>query len=149
MIEISNTSRSDLQVIGACIENETTEYLEHFSAFSTYDDLVQIFSEKKRDLFRTIRKEDNICGIYFLRGFDEGFYIPSFGIYIIQKYSRAGLAAFAINDTIKLLEAQGVKRVMLKVANDNSRAYSLYSRKGFRYDRKCSDTGHDILMLQI
>ena len=100
MIEISNTSRSSLQIIGACIENETTEYLEHFSAFSTYDDLIQIFAERK-GLFRTIRKDANICGIYFLRVL-TGVYIPSFGIYIIQKYSRAGLAAFAINDAIKL-----------------------------------------------
>jgi len=149
MINLKVTSRNDACILAAGFEAERAEYTKHFTAFSNYNNLLSIIEKKRKDLVWTIRFQNQISGIYFLRGFDEGYCIPSFGIYVMEKFSGSGIARFALNDAIQKVQSMQIKHLMLKVSKKNIRAYKLYTEIGFVFNRRCPDTGQDILYLDI
>lgn len=149
MINFVKTSEIEAGIIGTALKKDNCDYKAHFSAFSNSNELIDLILKNRKDVYKTIKINEEVCGIYFLRGFQEGYEIPSFGIYIFEKYSGRGLAAKALEDAINVATNLGVDKVMLKVSKQNSKAYPLYLKHQFRFDRLCLNTGHDILIKEL
>jgi RimJ/RimL family protein N-acetyltransferase len=66
-----------------------------------------------------------------LRGFDEGYEIPSYGVWISSKFSNRGLSALTLHHAFAFCKLNGIKILLLKVHPENVVAKKLYESLGF------------------
>jgi ribosomal protein S18 acetylase RimI-like enzyme len=86
-----------------------------------------------RDVYLLARWGARVIGYGLLRGWDEGYEIPSLGIAVHPRFrgQRVGLALMHVLHAVARL--RGASRIRLKVYPDNRRALSLYRRLGYRF----------------
>ena len=85
-----------------------------------------------QDLYFAILLDgEEIIGYCMLRGWDEGYQIPSIGLCVLKKFQGLGIGKIIIKflETVAIL--QGCSRVMLKVNRDNFSAIKLYINQGY------------------
>jgi ribosomal protein S18 acetylase RimI-like enzyme len=88
-------------------------------------DLYFILLDKNEDL------KDDVLGYGILRGWDEGYEIPSLGIAIRPDAQRQGLARLLMNFLHAAARRRGAKAVRLRVFPSNGAAVSLYRSLGY------------------
>lgn len=81
-------------------------------------------------LFDDSRK---LVGYGLLRGWEEGFAIPSLGIYISPRARGTGAAATFMAALHSMSADKGALKVRLKVHGDNTIAHALYTRLGYQF----------------
>jgi GNAT superfamily N-acetyltransferase len=67
-----------------------------------------------------------------LRGWDEGYAVPSLGVAVRDGYQRRGFGRQMMEALHGMVRDQGGDRVRLRVAPDNTRARRLYDSMGYR-----------------
>lgn len=78
-----------------------------------------MLSAYREDVYSGVFWQEKLVGVFMLRGWDEGYEIPSFGALIDEKY-RGGAFMRLTLDTAKLIcEFAGAKRIMAKIHPDN------------------------------
>jgi sugar phosphate isomerase/epimerase/ribosomal protein S18 acetylase RimI-like enzyme len=114
-------------------------------------------SETARDLLKPERKdqffiaEENGVFVAFsmLRGKDEGFEIPSFGIFVDWERQKIGYGNRLCEWTFRWADRLGVQKIRLSVYEDNHHALSLYKKYGFTESERRNDkSGRVSLILQ-
>lgn len=72
-----------------------------------------------------------LVGFYMLRGFDEGYTTPSYGVWIAPEYSSKGLAKLTLSHAFAFCRLHRINKLMLKVYPDNAVAKKLFEKNGF------------------
>jgi len=136
----------DSPALAALIAAEPPGYLQHFTPFDfAADRLHQLLTAVQQDRFWAVRVADQLAGFFMLRGWDDGFARPSFGIYISSQFSGRGLARLALQYSLTWCRLNDVAAVMLKVDPTNEPARRLYLNAGFTDLDVCPRTGHQIM----
>lgn len=86
------------------------------------------------------------AGFYMLRGIDEGFADPMYGIFIAEEFSGLGLARLSLAHAESMCRLNGWTNILLKVDPANARAFALYEASGFRFLRTDPATGNQVLV---
>jgi RimJ/RimL family protein N-acetyltransferase len=134
------------QELSFMLSSGRPEYGKFFHPFSyAAADLSQRLSAVDRDRYWGIRCGESLAGFFMLRGWDEGFERPAFGVYIAEEYSKKGLFKLALQYAVSWCRLNGLKAIMTKVYPDNSRAAHVYEQAGFLFAGTCSDTGQRVL----
>ena len=89
-----------------------------------------------RDLYYAACAGGNVLAYGLLRGWEEGFEIPSLGIAIHPEARGRGLARPFMAFLHAAAKSRGAARVRLTVYNDNQRAVELYRRLGYTFEAK-------------
>ena len=112
--------------------HENSEYLKHFTAFElTNEKFISLLTNASKDKFFGIFSGNDIVGFYMLRGFDEGFKVPSYGVIILSEFSKKGLSKLTLYHSFALCRLNKIKKIMLKVRPENTYAKKLYESLGF------------------
>jgi len=131
-IEIRTLKLDDVSNLIKRLSEESPEYLKHFTAFELSDkSLTTILTKAIKDKYIGMFFGDEIVGFYMLRGFDEGFEIPSYGVIILSKFSNKGLSKLTLYHAFTLCHLNNIKKLMLKVRPENKHAKNLYESLGF------------------
>ncbi|RIK75633.1 hypothetical protein DCC62_12975 [candidate division KSB1 bacterium] len=114
-------------------ENNKSEIKRHFHPFPlTSETAYQIACTSHSDRYYIAIRNGGIVGLCMLRGRDEGFEIPSFGIFVDHRYHGFGLGGqmteFALDEARKL----DCSTIRLSVYESNTNALNLYRTLGFR-----------------
>lgn len=145
-IDISELTPSDASNVINMIKLDEEIYRKHFSPFALDANVLkQQLLDTVNDRYWRIRVKNNLAGLFMLRGFDNGYIRPSFGVYIKQEYSGIGLSQLALRYAISWCYINNVNKLMLKVDTQNINALRIYRRHGFTASGFCSDTGQQIL----
>ena len=139
---MSHTNAIELQKM---MLEEPHDYLRFFTAFEQKNSLVNNLDKAKNDFFAIISLDNSLTGFFCLRGFDEGYHRPSFGVYVNSKYKGKGIANFALFEAEKWCREQFVDCMILKVFPKNLRAVSLYKRNKFIIETTCKLSGQLIM----
>jgi ribosomal protein S18 acetylase RimI-like enzyme len=91
-----------------------------------------IACEPHKDKFYLGLIENKPVGFSMLRGWDEGFSIPSFGIFIDYRKHGLGLGKEMLDLTIEAAKNLACEKVRLSVYTSNPSACKLYLSKGFK-----------------
>ena len=75
---------------------------------------------------------EDIIGLCMLQGWDEGFEIPSFGVFVDYRYHGIGLGRKMTEFAIKEARKLGSSELRLSVYASNETALSLYNSLGFK-----------------
>jgi GNAT superfamily N-acetyltransferase len=113
--------------------NRDSPSSEAFDPFElTAERARSIASARSKDLFYLARLAgDAVVALSMLRGFDEGFAIPSFGLLVDHEHQDRGIGRQLTVWTLEAARAQGCAAVRLSVYASNDRAIALYHSLGF------------------
>jgi ribosomal protein S18 acetylase RimI-like enzyme len=92
-----------------------------------------------QDLYFAAFIGDRMAGYGMLRGWDEGYAIPSFGVAVRPAFRGAGLGRRLLRFAIAYARERGTAKVMLKVHLDNPSARHLYESEGFVFEQMSDD----------
>ena len=137
---------ADASPLSGLLTADNHVYQQYFIPFPT--DIKSL--EKKLESIREDRYwgmwfESKLVGFFMMRGFDEGYQRPSFGVYISSVYSGKGLSGLALDYCMSWCRVNKIETMILKVHPDNRYARQAYEKAGFTVIETCSHTGHTII----
>lgn len=100
----------------------TEEYAQHLANYNGVD------------LYYVLLEGDRVIGYGMLRGWDEGYSIPSLGIIIAKTARRNKLGSLLMQFLHNAARSQGAERIRLKVYFQNSAAVAFYEMLGYRFE---------------
>jgi ribosomal protein S18 acetylase RimI-like enzyme len=86
-----------------------------------------------QDLYALMTFAAEVVGYGMLRGWDEGYTIPTLGIHIAGPHRGTGAARVLMSYLHFAAKLKGADAVRLKVYPDNERASRLYMSLGYRF----------------
>ena len=99
------------------------------------------------DLYFALVKGSNIFGYGILRGWDEGFSIPSLGIIIRKNMRGRGFGKLLMHFLHVVAKEKGATQVRLKVYPENFISKKLYENMGYEFD-SC-ENGQDVGFINL
>lgn len=99
----------------------------------TWGALKTILFTKSKDCYLLMVDKGLILGYGLLRGWDEGFKIPSLGILIDKNNRGKGLSKILVNKLHEIAKERGSDKIRLSVYVDNLKAISLYKKLGYKF----------------
>jgi ribosomal protein S18 acetylase RimI-like enzyme len=105
------------------------------------DTLRRIAGRTGADLHCLLVEGRAVVGYGLLRGWDEGYPVPSLGIAVHPNLRAIGLGSVLMEYLEMMAAHRGATSVRLRVMRDNAAAVSLYSRRGYRLEPDAVDGG--------
>ncbi|MEJ2195961.1 MAG: GNAT family N-acetyltransferase [Ignavibacteriaceae bacterium] len=131
-IEIKKLSLQLAPALSEALLSEKPKYLQYFTPFEfSVESITHILDQAIKDKYFGIFVDNELAGFYMLRGLDEGYDTPSYGVWISSKYSNKGLSKLTLFHSFSFCRLNNIKSVMLKVHPDNIIAKNLYEALGF------------------
>ncbi|NJD05353.1 MAG: GNAT family N-acetyltransferase [Methylococcaceae bacterium] len=94
------------------------------------------------DLYYAATAAGEVLGYGMLRGWDEGYAVPSLGLAVAPRHRGRGLGRLMMAFLHEAARLRGASRVRLTVYAHNASAVALYRRLGYRF----SDAGEGQLL---
>ncbi len=117
---IRNLNSSDAAQLAGLMRSQPPEYLRFFYAFN--DDeaaLREILEAAVKDVYSGVFWQEKMIGVFFLRGWDEGYEVPSFGVLIDDEFRGGKLMRLTLDTAKDISRLSGAKRLMAKIHPDN------------------------------
>lgn len=132
-LEIKKLIIDNTKELAQLLQSADEDYSQYFIPF-TFDDatILRIISNAIKDQYYGIFVDSKLAGFYMLRGLDEGYSIPSYGVWISEKYTNRGLSTFSLQHAISFCKLNSIKKLMLKVHPENQAAKHIYEKYGFK-----------------
>ena len=133
-ISIREIRLSDFERLKGFLErNNTPETIRHFHPFPlTAETARWITTVPRRDRYYLALCRKQVIGLCMLRGWDEGFAVPSFGIVVGREFHSKGIGRIITEYAMKEAKKLCCKQVRLSVYASNISAYNTYISMGFK-----------------
>lgn len=99
-----------------------------------------------RDVYALFVEGDRVLAYGLLRGWDEGYAVPSLGIAVHPDARAAGLGRLVMEYLEAMARHRGAPAMRLRVRRDNARAIAMYERRGYAMS---ADEGDPRLLVGI
>jgi len=149
-LEIKRINTNHAKELSDLLLKSSKEYSKHFIPFEFDLEAVSTaIGKANKDMFFGVYVEFQIVGFYMLRGWDDGYDIPSYGVWIAENFSSKGLSKLTLHHAISVCRINRIKKLMLKVHPDNLIAKKIYEDFGFVYQDIDKRIGHLIYFKDI
>lgn len=105
------------------------------------DSIRRIASLDGKDLYYLLVEEGRVLGYGMLRGWDEGYQIPSLGLAIHPSARGLGLGKMLMDFLHLLAARRGAGKVRLRVRANNEKAISLYKSLDYAFEEDTNQPG--------
>jgi ribosomal protein S18 acetylase RimI-like enzyme len=122
-----------VEVLFARVAADVTGARFHPHPFTT-EEAARICRHAGKDLYFGMLRDGAFVGYGMLRGWNEGFRVPSLGIYIAPEMRGTGAARILMQHLHESAKLAGATRIRLQVHADNLAARQLYLSLGYRFD---------------
>lgn len=131
MFEIVNATHYPdlLELLFKQIVEDGDDKIFHPHTF-TKDHIYEIIKSNK-DMYFLMLVDSKVAGYGLLRGWDDGYEIPSLGIYIVKSFRGRGLAVQLMHHMHLAAGLCNALSVRLKVYKTNQKAVKLYTSLGY------------------
>jgi ribosomal protein S18 acetylase RimI-like enzyme len=144
-VEIRSLNVNHASDLCNMIINSGKNYYQYFTAFEINQEVIADFLSKvKRDQYLGFFIRETLVGFFMLRGLDEGYKIPSYGVFISKNYQSYGLAKLSVMHSISFCKLNRIEKLMLKVHPLNTSALKIY--RDFGFVETCVDPSNDNLV---
>lgn len=98
--------------------------------------VVDSLSEEREDLYYVLVEGGAVIGYGLLRGWREGFQIPSLGIAIASSARSQGIGRAFMHFLHAAARRRGSVKIRLRVHEENAAAVAMYASLGYRFDSR-------------
>lgn len=105
------------------------------------DSIRRIAAHDDKDLYYLLVEHGAVLGYGMLRGWDEGYQIPSLGLAIHPSARGQGLGKMLMDFLHLLASRRGADKVRLRVRANNEKALSLYKSLGYAFEEDTNQAG--------
>ena len=102
----------------------------------TQEQAYQLAHYQGKDLYYIVLEKTRILGYGMLRGWDEGYNVPSVGICLHSSVQGIGLGVLFMNFLHIVAKRRGVSQMRLKVYSENLKALNLYRKLGYTFKER-------------
>lgn len=135
MLEIKKLDRDmELSLIGFFSDVAKGDYARYYYPYDfTPESAKELCNLSGKDLHYVLTDslQDRILGHGMLRGWDEGYDIPSLGIIIHPDFTNRGLGTWFVNFLHSVAWTKGCSKIRLRVHKDNIAAFNIYKKLGY------------------
>ncbi|MEP7072464.1 MAG: GNAT family N-acetyltransferase [Verrucomicrobiota bacterium] len=132
------------------MEAQAPSYIQFFTPFPfEVDHLTKLLARRKRDVWMALRWQNKLIGFFLLRGWDEGFDVPSYGIMIDEAFTGYGFGRLSLRVAKSIAMLRQAPRLMLKVHPQNHEAKRLFENEKFKRTGLDSRTGNLIYAYEL
>lgn len=133
-------------LLSAMLVSQSPKYTQYFVPFSyDHQSIHERLANAQSDKYWGMWCNRELAGFFMLRGFDEGYMRPSYGVLISEPYANKGLAKLTLTHALSWCRLNQLEAIMLKVHPDNIYAKRAYEKMGFQHIEPCPRTGHLIM----
>lgn len=139
----------DARALSEMLRAQPAEYARFFYAFSFDEgDIARMLAARRRDVYMGLLWGGELAGFFMLRGWDEGYEVPSLGTFVAEGYRGRGLMPLTVELTRVICRLRGTTRVMYKSHPGNAPARKA-AAMGFRQGGVDPATGNLIFYLDV
>ena len=110
----------DASSVSSLIRRQPPEYARFFFAFPADDAVIaRLIAASVRDCYAGLFWEGEMVGFYMLRGWDDGYDIPSFGIMVDHRFRGGTFMRISLDIAKMTARLAGARKLMAKVHPDN------------------------------
>jgi ribosomal protein S18 acetylase RimI-like enzyme len=144
-VEFRSVSPPDADVLAELFSDiDDTFFRPHaFTAREAH----RIANRRGRDFYVLLFDGDRPVAYGMLRGWNEGFAIPSLGVAVRTDSHRRGFGRLMMEHLHEIARTHGAPKVRLRVHPDNQRARNLYESLGYEYSGE--DRGELVMALDL
>lgn len=121
-----------LKALFASLTERGDDHFFHPHPF-TEAEAERLVSLQTKDLYAVARRGTSVLAYGMLRGWDEGFSVPSLGIALHPEARGTGLARAFMYYLHAIARDRGAPSIRLKVYPDNTAAKQLYASLGYQF----------------
>lgn len=100
--------------------SQNPAYIRFFYALGFDEEAIRnTLTVSKSDIYSGVFWEGEIAGIFMVRGWDEGFDIPAFGVLIDEKYRGGSFMRLTLDIAKLICKLSGSQKLMAKIHPDN------------------------------
>jgi RimJ/RimL family protein N-acetyltransferase len=135
----------DAGTLSRLLLDSSPEYMRFFHPFA-FDGLTirHHLERAKKDVFFGVEvgsaSARELAGFYMMRGLDEGYPNPMYGIFVSPPFAGNGLARLTLVHAVSFCKLNDYEKILLKVDPRNVRAKKLYESCGFCFLREQADS---------
>lgn len=131
-LQFRHLREEDATTVAVALNAERNDYIKYFHPFEFNEAVIsEILSNSQLDQYIGLFCDTCFAGFYMLRGLDESYTVPSFGMYVSSGYANSGLGKVIMAHCFDTLKAMEISEVRLSVYEQNKAAVQLYKRWGF------------------
>lgn len=100
----------------------------------TFEEAKNICQYDGLDIYYIVVNSQKVVAYGMLRGWDEGYTVPSLGIVVHSRYRGIGIGKGFMHFLHMASRARGATKIRLKVYPSNLEALSLYTSLGYKFE---------------
>lgn len=125
------------------------EYARFFYAFDLREDHVaDMFAKSVKDIYSGIFWRGELIVIFMLRGWDAGYDVPSFGVFVSEQFRGGTLMKISLDAAKLICRLSGTRQLMAKIHPDNISQRGA-SRLGFVKTGTEAETGNIVYRMDL
>lgn len=114
------------------VQNNVPEVTNTFTAFPMNEESARFITQwSHKDKYYLLFSDGQAVGVSMLRGFDEGYSIPSFGVLIDHRFQNQGFGKKLLEQTVEQARLMGCQKIRLSVYGVNAAGRKIYEAIGF------------------
>lgn len=143
-------SEADAPLIAQLMAGQPPDYLRFFHVFGTDEaDIARILRGIERDVYAGLFWEGSLICVFMLRGWDEAYEIPAFGLVVSRAHRGREVLSVAMEAAKLIARLRGAGRLMCKVHPDNAAGTAGALRLGWQPATIDADTGNVIYYIEL
>lgn len=148
-LTISALRVEDAAAVSAMLRAQPPEYARFFYAFD-FDEaaIACVLAACVRDVYSGMFWQGRLVGVFMLRGWDQGYEVPSFGVLIDERQRGGAFMRLALDAAKLICRLCGTSRLMAKIHPDNVSPRGA-RRLGFVQTGVEAETGNVIYHLDL
>jgi sugar phosphate isomerase/epimerase/ribosomal protein S18 acetylase RimI-like enzyme len=142
-------SKRDSDILGTLFErNNREEVTRGFHPFPmTRETAAELLQPGRQDHFFGAEADGQLVAFSMLRGWDEGFKIPSFGIFVDYEKQQCGVGRKLTEWTLRWMDLLKCPQARLTVSEGNAVAKKMYESLGFEQTERRQKPNGDICIV--
>lgn len=140
----------DAAALSLFLQSQTTGYARFFRPFSfELEAIIHVLTSQRLDVLMGLYWQKQMVGFFMLRGWNEGYDVPAFGILIDERYRGCGLEMLSLETAKIICRLRGASRMMIKMHPENISAKGVARKTGFVQSGVEAESGNLIYHFDI
>lgn len=140
----------DARELASLLQRQAADYARFFTPFDFAENsITAILRRQIEDLYMGLFWDRKLVGLFMLRGWDEGYSSPAFGILIDEPFRGLDLEMISLEAARTICRLRGAPGMMTKVHPDNMSAKGVLRKIGFTLSGSEPQTGRLIYRSEL